>query len=60
MFLLLLCVRYYYLAFRAHQMPDTSMENAVVILEQAKLENWVVGKTKVVTLKQFQRTCLTD
>ncbi|XP_062312272.1 myosin-IIIb-like [Osmerus eperlanus] len=39
--------RYYYLAFRAHQMPDTSLENAVVILERAKLENWVVGKTKV-------------
>uniref|UniRef100_A0A4W5R0B3 Myosin IIIB n=1 Tax=Hucho hucho TaxID=62062 RepID=A0A4W5R0B3_9TELE len=39
--------RYYYLAFRAHQMPDTSKENAVAILERAKLENWVLGKTKV-------------
>uniref|UniRef100_A0A8K9UXH3 Myosin IIIB n=1 Tax=Oncorhynchus mykiss TaxID=8022 RepID=A0A8K9UXH3_ONCMY len=39
--------RYYYLAFRAHQMPDSSKENAVAILERAKLENWVLGKTKV-------------
>lgn len=39
--------RYYYLAFRAHQMPETSKENAVTILERAKLENWVLGTTKV-------------
>ncbi|KAG7227564.1 hypothetical protein INR49_005379 [Caranx melampygus] len=39
--------RYYYLAFRAHQMPETSKENAVAILERAKLEGWVLGKTKV-------------
>uniref|UniRef100_A0A4W6FQT4 non-specific serine/threonine protein kinase n=1 Tax=Lates calcarifer TaxID=8187 RepID=A0A4W6FQT4_LATCA len=39
--------RYYYLAFRAHQMPETSKENAVAILERAKLEDWVLGKTKV-------------
>ncbi|XP_041923763.1 LOW QUALITY PROTEIN: myosin-IIIb [Alosa sapidissima] len=39
--------RYYYLAFRAHQMPESSKENAKAILEKAKLENWVIGKTKV-------------
>ncbi|XP_028446779.1 myosin-IIIb isoform X2 [Perca flavescens] len=39
--------RYYYLAFRAHQMPETSKENVVAILERAKLEGWVLGKTKV-------------
>ncbi|XP_064183234.1 myosin-IIIb [Anguilla rostrata] len=39
--------RYYYLAFRAHQMPDISRENTIAILEQAKLDNWVLGKTKV-------------
>ncbi|KAM4730791.1 myosin-IIIb isoform 1-T1 [Anableps anableps] len=39
--------RYYYLAFRAHQMPETSRENAVAILEQAKLHDTVLGKTKV-------------
>ncbi|KAI1884833.1 hypothetical protein AGOR_G00213910 [Albula goreensis] len=39
--------RYYYLAFRAHQMPDTSRENAITILERAKLDNWVLGRTKV-------------
>nr|XP_046260260.1 myosin-IIIb isoform X1 [Scatophagus argus] len=39
--------RYYYLAFRAHQMPETSKENAVAILERAKLEGWVLGTTKV-------------
>ncbi|XP_029112417.1 myosin-IIIb [Scleropages formosus] len=39
--------RYYYLAFRAHQMPDANRENTITILERAKLENWVLGKTKV-------------
>ncbi|XP_026152300.1 myosin-IIIb isoform X1 [Mastacembelus armatus] len=39
--------RYYYLAFRAHEMPQTSKENAAVILEWAKLKDWVLGKTKV-------------
>ncbi|KAG7464002.1 hypothetical protein MATL_G00182650 [Megalops atlanticus] len=39
--------RYYYLAFRAHEMPDSSQENVVAILERAKLDNWVLGKTKV-------------
>uniref|UniRef100_A0A087XZD4 non-specific serine/threonine protein kinase n=1 Tax=Poecilia formosa TaxID=48698 RepID=A0A087XZD4_POEFO len=39
--------RYYYLAFRAHQMPETNRENAVAILERAKLQGTVLGKTKV-------------
>ncbi|XP_065818524.1 myosin-IIIb isoform X4 [Labrus bergylta] len=39
--------RYYYLAFRAHKMPETSKENAVAILKRAKLEGWVLGTTKV-------------
>ncbi|KAJ4932864.1 hypothetical protein JOQ06_029704, partial [Pogonophryne albipinna] len=39
--------RYYYLAFRAHQMPKTSKENIVAILKRAKLEAWVLGRTKV-------------
>ncbi|XP_026074853.1 myosin-IIIb [Carassius auratus] len=39
--------RYYYLAFRAHQMPEGSRENAITILQKAKLDNWVLGKTKV-------------
>uniref|UniRef100_A0A8B9RNS8 non-specific serine/threonine protein kinase n=1 Tax=Astyanax mexicanus TaxID=7994 RepID=A0A8B9RNS8_ASTMX len=39
--------RYYYLAFRAHQMPESSKENTVAILKRAKLDNWVLGKTKV-------------
>ncbi|KAI5621137.1 myosin-IIIb isoform X2, partial [Silurus asotus] len=39
--------RYYYLAFRAHQMPESSKENAVIILKKAKLDNWVLGRTKV-------------
>lgn len=42
--------RYYYLAFRAHQMPETSKDNAVAILERAKLEGWVLGTTKVASL----------
>uniref|UniRef100_H2V8Y0 non-specific serine/threonine protein kinase n=1 Tax=Takifugu rubripes TaxID=31033 RepID=H2V8Y0_TAKRU len=39
--------RYYYLAFRAHQMPETSKENVVAILERAKMKDWVLGTTKV-------------
>ncbi|XP_045910344.1 myosin-IIIb isoform X2 [Micropterus dolomieu] len=39
--------RYYYLAFRAHETPEASKENVVAILEQAKLEHWVLGTTKV-------------
>ncbi|XP_073668097.1 myosin-IIIb [Paramisgurnus dabryanus] len=39
--------RYYYLSFRAHQMPEGSKENAIIILQKAKLDNWVIGKTKV-------------
>lgn len=46
--------RYYYLAFRAHQMPETSKENAVTILERAKLESWVLGTTKVTQMVQSQ------
>ncbi|KAI7808281.1 putative myosin-IIIb, partial [Triplophysa rosa] len=39
--------RYYYLSFRAHQMPEGSKESAIIILQKAKLDNWVMGKTKV-------------
>ncbi|KAK6299813.1 hypothetical protein J4Q44_G00298460 [Coregonus suidteri] len=39
--------RYYILAFRAHKEPDASPETCAAILEKAKLENWVLGKTKV-------------
>ncbi|MGH0163835.1 UNVERIFIED_CONTAM: hypothetical protein FKN15_045941 [Acipenser sinensis] len=38
---------YYYLAFRAHQMPATTKENCIAILEKARLDKWVLGKTKV-------------
>uniref|UniRef100_A0A8C7D911 non-specific serine/threonine protein kinase n=1 Tax=Oncorhynchus kisutch TaxID=8019 RepID=A0A8C7D911_ONCKI len=39
--------RYYILAFHAHKEPDVSPETCAAILEKAKLENWVLGKTKV-------------
>ncbi|XP_073490036.1 myosin-IIIb isoform X1 [Aquarana catesbeiana] len=39
--------RYYYLAFRAHQNPPATKESCAAILEKAKLENWVLGKSKV-------------
>ncbi|KAJ0005668.1 hypothetical protein NQD34_015562, partial [Periophthalmus magnuspinnatus] len=39
--------RYYYLGFRAHQPPEPDKDNAISILQRAKLENWVMGKTKV-------------
>ncbi|XP_020568931.2 myosin-IIIb isoform X1 [Oryzias latipes] len=39
--------RYYYLAFRAHQVPENSKENVVLILQRTKLEHWVLGNTKV-------------
>lgn len=31
-------------------MPETSKDNAVAILERAKLEGWVLGTTKVASL----------
>ncbi|XP_028821125.1 myosin-IIIb-like [Denticeps clupeoides] len=39
--------RYYYLTFRAHQMPEPIRENVSAILQQTKLESWVLGRTKV-------------
>ncbi|XP_026503557.1 myosin-IIIb [Terrapene carolina triunguis] len=39
--------RYYYLAFKAHQAPLGSRESCIAILEKSKLDNWVLGKTKV-------------
>ncbi|XP_073686537.1 myosin-IIIa isoform X2 [Garra rufa] len=39
--------RYFILAFRANEEPPMNPETCAVILEKAKLENWVLGKTKV-------------
>ncbi|XP_044922663.1 myosin-IIIb [Mustela putorius furo] len=39
--------RYYYLAFKAHEMPLASKESCVAILEKSRLDHWVLGKTKV-------------
>uniref|UniRef100_A0A8C5NIF1 non-specific serine/threonine protein kinase n=1 Tax=Junco hyemalis TaxID=40217 RepID=A0A8C5NIF1_JUNHY len=39
--------RYYYLAFKAHEAPLGSRENCLAILEKSKLDNWILGKTKV-------------
>ncbi|MGH0133886.1 UNVERIFIED_CONTAM: hypothetical protein FKN15_043857 [Acipenser sinensis] len=38
--------QYFYVAFRAHQMPATTKENCISILEKARLDKWVLGKTK--------------
>ncbi|NWH63691.1 MYO3B protein, partial [Geococcyx californianus] len=39
--------RYYYLAFKAHETPLGSRENCLAILQKSKLDNWILGKTKV-------------
>ncbi|XP_028826695.1 LOW QUALITY PROTEIN: myosin-IIIa [Denticeps clupeoides] len=39
--------RYFILAFRANEDPPMTPETCAAILEKAKLENWVLGKTKV-------------
>ncbi|XP_036437759.1 myosin-IIIa [Colossoma macropomum] len=39
--------RYFILAFRANEEPAVSPETCAAILEKARLENWVLGKTKV-------------
>ncbi|KAG7487450.1 hypothetical protein MATL_G00023560 [Megalops atlanticus] len=39
--------RYCILAFRANEDPPVSTETCAAILEKVKLENWVLGKTKV-------------
>ncbi|XP_067909461.1 myosin-IIIa-like [Heterodontus francisci] len=39
--------RYYMLAFKSIEEPPVSPDICVAILEKAKLDNWVLGKTKV-------------
>ncbi|XP_066574205.1 myosin-IIIa [Amia ocellicauda] len=39
--------RYFILAFSSNEDPPVSPETCAAILEKAKLENWVLGKTKV-------------
>ncbi|XP_039769110.1 myosin-IIIb [Ornithorhynchus anatinus] len=39
--------RYYYLAFKAHQTPLANKESCIAILEKSKLDQWLLGKTKV-------------
>uniref|UniRef100_A0AAR2ITW4 non-specific serine/threonine protein kinase n=1 Tax=Pygocentrus nattereri TaxID=42514 RepID=A0AAR2ITW4_PYGNA len=39
--------RYFILAFRANEEPAVNPETCAAILEKARLENWVLGKTKV-------------
>lgn len=43
------CYRYYVVAFPAHEEPAVAPETCAAILEKAKLENWAMGKTKVLT-----------
>ncbi|XP_078083831.1 myosin-IIIb [Mustelus asterias] len=45
--------RYYYLAFRAHQTPPANSASCTAILKKARLNKWVLGKTKVF-LKYYQ------
>ncbi|XP_072331950.1 myosin-IIIb isoform X6 [Scyliorhinus torazame] len=45
--------RYYYLAFRAHQIPPANSASCTSILKKARLNKWVLGKTKVF-LKYYQ------
>ena len=47
--------RYYYLAFKAHKTPLGSRENCLAILEKSKLDNWILGKTKVEGANIFSR-----
>lgn len=47
--------RYYYLAFKAHETPLGSRENCLAILEKSKLDNWILGKTKVEGANIFSR-----
>lgn len=47
--------RYYYLAFKAHETPLGSRENCLAILEKSKLDNWILGKTKVEGASSFSR-----
>ncbi|XP_067852304.1 myosin-IIIa-like [Heptranchias perlo] len=39
--------RYYVLAFKSTEEPPVNPDICVAILEKAKLDNWVLGKTKV-------------
>ncbi|XP_053139460.1 myosin-IIIb isoform X5 [Hemicordylus capensis] len=39
--------RYYYIAFKAHETPLASKESCIAILQKARLDKWILGKTKV-------------
>eukprot|EP00062_Callorhinchus_milii_P015760 gi/632966460/ref/XP_007899427.1/ PREDICTED: myosin-IIIa [Callorhinchus milii] len=39
--------RYYIIAFKSIEEPHVSPDTCIAILEKAKLDNWVLGKTKV-------------
>ncbi|XP_078260043.1 myosin-IIIb isoform X1 [Rhinoraja longicauda] len=45
--------RYHCLAFRAHQTPPVDSASCTAILQKARLDKWVLGKTKVF-LKYYQ------
>uniref|UniRef100_A0A3B3B3T4 non-specific serine/threonine protein kinase n=1 Tax=Oryzias melastigma TaxID=30732 RepID=A0A3B3B3T4_ORYME len=40
-------IKYYLLAFNAHEEPPVTPETCAAIMDKAKLENWAMGKTKV-------------
>ncbi|XP_067418487.1 myosin-IIIa isoform X2 [Emydura macquarii macquarii] len=39
--------RYYFICYKANDDPPVSPETCAAILEKARLDNWVLGKTKV-------------
>lgn len=45
-----LCLRYYLLCYKSSDKPPVSPETCAAILEKAQLDNWILGKTKVVSL----------
>lgn len=42
--------RYYLICYKTNDDPPVSPETCAAILEKARLDNWVLGKTKVIFL----------
>lgn len=43
--------RYYLICYKTNDDPPVSPETCAAILEKAHLDNWVLGKTKVIVYK---------
>lgn len=51
--------RYYILCYKSSEEPPVSPDTCAAILEKAGLDNWALGKTKVIFLYTFDGEIMT-